>query len=170
MSKKDNQRSRDLAPPEAVTDPLPGSLDPENFTPRLLHLLSNALVWRESHELRRKFQLGTNDWRVISALATRPGVAATEISDFLALNKAIVSKSVNVLLERGLVLMVDGPRGSRPIYLTQAGAEMHDSMLPISMWGQKIIQESLALNDVDEFNGLLRRMLQKTREENPGGN
>ena len=64
---------RHAAPAGAVTEPLSDVLEPDGFTPRLLALLSNALVWRESHELRRRFGLGTNDWRVISAVATRPG-------------------------------------------------------------------------------------------------
>ena len=59
--------------PDLVTEPLSNAIDPDHFTPRLLALLSNALVWRESHELRRRFGLGTNDWRVISSLALRPG-------------------------------------------------------------------------------------------------
>jgi DNA-binding MarR family transcriptional regulator len=160
MSSEREQRLRALIPPDAVTEPLTETIDPENFTPRLLALLSNALVWRESQEMRRRFGLGTNDWRVISAAAVRPGTSATELSEFLGLNKAVVSKSVNTLIERGLLLLIDGPRGSRPMYLTRAGAEMHEAMLPISMRGQEIILADLS----GELNHLLRRMLEKTRE------
>lgn len=146
-----------------VTDHLPHAIDPENFTPRLLTLLSNALVWRESAELRANFGLGTNEFRVVSALAIRPGVSATEISDFLGLNKAVVSKSVNVLLDRDLIVMSDGPRGSRPLYLTTEGAEMHDAMLPISARGEEIILEGLAPEVVENLNQMLREMLVKLR-------
>ncbi|MFC7405896.1 MarR family winged helix-turn-helix transcriptional regulator [Georgenia alba] len=152
-------------PPEsAVTEPLAEIIDPENFTPRLLALLSNALVWRESHELRRRFGLGTNDWRVISAIAIRPGVSATFVSGFLGLNKAVVSKSVSTLVGRGLVVLSDGPRGSRPMYLTAGGAQMHEDMLPISMRGQEIILADLSPQEIGRLNTLLRRMLEKTRE------
>jgi DNA-binding MarR family transcriptional regulator len=164
MNSEKDERPHTLAPPEAVTDPLDVSIDPENFTPRLLHLLSNSLVWRESHEMRRHFRLGTNDWRVISALASRPGTSATEVSEFLGLNKAVVSKSVNTLLKRELLLLIEGPRGSRPMYLTTAGAEMHNAMLPISMRGQEIILADLSKNEIDQLNHLLRRMLEKARE------
>jgi DNA-binding MarR family transcriptional regulator len=146
-----------------VTVHLPHAIDPENFTPRLLTLLSNALVWRESAELRAKFGLGTNEFRVVSALAIRPGVSSTEISDFLGLNKAVVSKSVNVLLDRDLIVMSDGPRGSRPLYLTTEGAEMHDAMLPVSARGQEIILEGLEPDVVEELNQILRDMLLKLR-------
>lgn len=157
-------RARDSRAPESiVTVRLPQVIDPENFTPRLLHLLSNALVWRESAQLRARFNLGTNEFRVVSAVALRPGVAATEISSFLALNKAVVSKSVNVLLQRDLLAMSDGPRGSRPLYLTEAGAEMHDAMMPVSTRGEEIILEGLAPEVVADFNRTLRDMLTKLR-------
>ncbi|OCG74250.1 hypothetical protein A7J15_05215 [Microbacterium sediminis] len=139
-------------------------IEPETFTPRLLALLSNALVWRESHELRRRFDLGTNEWRVLSALSTRPGISATEVSDFLGVNKAVVSKSVNTLLERRLIVLSDGPRGSRPLYLTDAGAQMHRDMLPISLRGQDIILEGLSQADVARLNAFLRAGLAKLRE------
>lgn len=149
---------------ELVTDPLDDSIDPENFTPRLLALLSNALVWRESHELRRRFGLGTNDWRVVSALALRPGASATEISEFIAVNKAVVSKSVTTLTAHELIVLVDGPRGSRPIYLTAAGAQMHRDMLPISLSGQDIILEGLTPEQAASLNVMLRGMIDRVRD------
>ncbi|MFT4307644.1 MAG: MarR family winged helix-turn-helix transcriptional regulator [Microbacterium sp.] len=145
-------------------EPLAVTVDPENFTPRLLALLSNALVWRESNELRRRFGLGTNDWRVISVLALRPGSPATEVSEFIGVNKAVVSKSVTTLLRRGLIVLMDGPRGSRPMYLTAAGVEMHDDMLPISMRGQEIVLAHLSEAEIERLNSLLRRMLVDARQ------
>lgn len=150
-----------IAPPGAVTTPLSNSIDSEGFTPRLLALLSNALVWRESHLLRRETGLGTNDWRVISALSVRPGSTAFEIADFLNMNKALISKSVSILRERDLVVYSDGARGSRHLYLTQAGVDMHDRMRPISMRGHEIIVEGMSEDEIAALNATLIRMLQK---------
>jgi DNA-binding MarR family transcriptional regulator len=149
---------------DIVTEPLGEIIDPENFTPRLLALLSNALVWRESHELRRRFRLGTNDWRVISALALRPGSSATEVSEFIGVNKAVVSKSVTTLQARELIRLVEGPRGSRPMFLTPSGAQMHHDMLPISMSGQHLIHEGLDPEHIQQLNALLRRMIEQVRD------
>lgn len=144
---------------DVVSDPLPDLVDPETFTPRLLALVSNALVWRESRELRRRFGLGTNEWRVLSALATRPGASSTEVSDFLGVNKAIVSKSVSTLVAHRLTVLSDGPRGSRPLYLTDAGADMHRRMRPVSMSGQDLILEGMSDDEIARFNDILHRML-----------
>ena len=151
-------------PPDAVATPMPTVIDSENFTPRLLSLLSNSLVWRESSLLRARFGLGTNDWRVISVIAIRPGVTASEISEFVAMNKAVVSKSVNTLIARELIVPADGKRGSRHLYLTRAGAQMHDRMKPISMQGQDIVLSDLSADEVRQLNHLLTRLLQKTPE------
>lgn len=154
----------DDGPARAITEPLANSIDPDHFTPRLLALVSNALVWRESHELRRRYGLGTNDWRLISTLALRPGSAATDVAEYTSMNKAIVSKTVGTLVERGLIVLSDGPRGSRPMYLTPAGAEMHDLMLPISMRGQEIVLSHLDPAEITRLNDLLLRLLEETRE------
>ncbi|SDG56773.1 MarR family winged helix-turn-helix transcriptional regulator [Microbacterium pygmaeum] len=153
---------------EVVTTPLGDVVDSENFTPRLLHLISNALVWRESRLLRDAFNLGTNDWRVISAISIRPGATSTEISEFVAMNKAIVSKSVNTLIARELIVPADGRRGSRHLYLTRAGADMHDRMKPISMQGQEIVLGDLSPEEIEQLNRLLMRLLQRTPELSPG--
>jgi DNA-binding MarR family transcriptional regulator len=147
-----------------VVEPLSDVIDSDSFTPRLLALVSNALVWRESLLLRREFNLGTNDWRVISALAIRPGAPSTEIADFVGMNKAVVSKATNTLIARELIVPAEGPRGSRPLYLTRAGAEMHDLMKPISLKGEEIILSGLSNDEIAHLKALLARLLLKTPE------
>ena len=80
------------------------------------------------------------------------------------MNKAVVSKSVNTLIARELIVPADGPRGSRPLYLTRAGAEMHDRMKPISLRGQEIVLSDLSADEVAQLNALLLRLLEKTPE------
>ena len=151
-------------PPDAISEPMPDVIDSNDFTPRLISLLSNRLVWRESRILRARFGLGTNDWRVISALAIRPGAMASEISDFLAMNKAIISKSVGVLTARQLIVQVVDTGRSRQLFLTPEGVEMHDAMLPVSMRGQEIILADLTAEEVVQLNQLLRRLLARAPE------
>lgn len=154
---------------DIVTEPLTSALDIDEFTPRLLYLVSNALVWRESHELRHRFGLGTNDWRVVSALGWRPGLSSTEVARFLGVNKAVVSKSVAVLVERAFVVLLEGPRGSRPMYLTSAGAQIHDAMRPVSTAGQDLILAGLEPEQVSRLNDLLRGMLGNLRGQRVDG-
>jgi DNA-binding MarR family transcriptional regulator len=77
------------------------------------------------------------------------------------MNKSIVSKSVNTLIARDLIVPADGKRGSRHLYLTAAGAQMHDRMKPISLQGQEIILSDLSAEEVRQLNHLLTRLLQR---------
>ncbi|MFC6357484.1 MarR family winged helix-turn-helix transcriptional regulator [Luethyella okanaganae] len=151
---------------DIVTEALPGALDDGAFTPRHLALLSNALVWAQSQAFRQEFALATNEWRVLSALASRPGQSATEISESLSANKAVISASVNTLAARGLLVLVDGARRSRALYLTGDGAEMHDRMAPIAMRGQRLIEEELGPAELSELNALLQRLTERARRLN----
>ncbi len=142
-----------------VREALKQVIDSEAFVPRLLALLSNALVWRESMLLRGEFGLGTNDWRVLSALAVRPGITATDVSEFLVMNKAVVSKAVNVLISRNLITSTDGPRGSRNLFLTPPGVEMHNKMLPVSLAGEDILLSRLSEADVAKLRDILAKLV-----------
>ncbi|CAN5358986.1 hypothetical protein BH11ACT2_BH11ACT2_09120 [soil metagenome] len=146
---------------DIVTEPLTDLIDTDGFAPRQLALLSNALVWRESFLLRREFNLGTNDWRVISVLAARPGSSSTEIADFIGMNKAVVSKAMNTLIDRDLIVANVGPYGSRPLFLTREGAEMHGRMKPISSRGEEIILEGLDEHEIAQLKSLLARLISK---------
>lgn len=147
----------------ALTEPLEHALDDDSFTPRLLALLSNALIWAQSQAMREQAGLATNDWRVISALASHPGLSAKEISETLAVNKAVISTSARVLADRGLIVHTDGPRGSRPMYLTAAGAAIHDELLPIAKRGLDLIEDELGADGAQELNALLLRLTERAR-------
>jgi DNA-binding MarR family transcriptional regulator len=90
-------------------------------------------------------------------------MAATDVAEFTSMNKAVVSKSVGVLTDRRLIELSDGPRGSRPMFLTRAGAEMHDLMMPVSLRGQEIVLSHLEPAQITQLNDLLLAMLKETR-------
>ena len=146
-----------------ITEPLDGVLDPLGFTPRLIALLASGLMWRESQELRRRFGLGTNEWRVISAVGAQPGSSSIDVAEVLALNRGIVSRSVSVLRDRGLVVLDEGPRGSRPLFLTVEGARIHDMMKPISVRGEEVILEGMSAAEIERFNETLLGMIERVR-------
>ena len=142
-----------------VTEPLPHTIRRDEYTPALLGLLNNVLVWGGSRVFRRMHDVGTNEWRIISALGNHPGATAGELCDILGMNKSIASNSVNVLLRRRMIAHVDGPRGSRYLYLTPQGVATHEDFMPIALRRQEILHESLTKNEIAQLNALLLRML-----------
>ena len=79
---------------------------------------------------------------------------------YWAVNKAVVSKSVSVLVDRALVALLEGPRGSRPMYLTRAGAEMHVHIERIVRAEQVLAQQAGGIRLVDRLLQILRRLLE----------
>lgn len=147
-------RQRDLS-----TEVLPTAIYRDDHTLALVGLLANNLVWGESKVFRRLFGLGTNEWRIISALSKYPGSTASELCEIFKVNKSIASKSITVLLDRNLVAGLDGPRRSRYLYLTQAGVEMHDKIAVEALRIQGVLHQDLTDDEIKLANSLLIRML-----------
>ncbi|GER23185.1 MarR family transcriptional regulator [Zafaria cholistanensis] len=142
-----------------VTDRLPDRIDRDSYTPALVGLVSNMLVWGGSRVFNHLFGVGTNEWRIISALGNHPGSSASELCEVLGINKSIASISINTLMERRLITGKDGKRGSRLLFLTQAGAEMHAQMMPVAMERQRILHRRLEPEEIRVLNNALRKML-----------
>lgn len=149
-------------PSRAIDEALASALDMDSFTPRLLHLLSTTFALRESETLRQELELGSTDWRILAGVASSPGLSATEISAATVMSKAAISRSLSVLVERELVVQGDGPRGSRPLRLTPLGAATYERMLPIALRAQRLVERSLSVDEVKQFNAMLRRLIAAT--------
>lgn len=147
-----------------MTQPLELTIHRDSYTPALLALVSNDLLWGGSSVFRHHFDLGTNDWRIISALGNYPGSTAGELCEVLGMNKSIASKSANLLLRRGLVAQVDGARGSRHLYLTHEGAQTHDRMIRIALRRQEILHSGLTDEEVDQLHRLLLKLVKISPE------
>jgi DNA-binding MarR family transcriptional regulator len=142
-----------------VTEKLPQTIDRDHYTPALLALLSNIMVWGGSRVFHHLRGIGTNEWQIISALGNYPGSTASNLCEILGMNKSIASTSVKALLNRDLIAQLNGPRGSRHLYLTPDGARVHDELLPVALKREEILHESLSPEEVDQLNALLVRML-----------
>ncbi len=142
-----------------VATRLPRTIERDEYTPALLALLSNVLVWGGSRVFHHMHGIGTNEWRIISALGNRPGATSGELCDILGINKSIASKSVNALLDGELIAQLNGPRGSRHLFLTARGAQVHDDLMPIALTREQILHDTLTEEEVVQLNGLLVRML-----------
>jgi len=138
---------------------LPETIHRDSYTPALLGLLNNVLVWGGSRLWHALHGVGTNEWRIISALGNHPGSTASALCDVLGINKSIASKSVNLLIDRGLIAQLGGKRGARHLYLTDEGVRVHDEILPVALERQRILQSDLSPDEIETLNALLVRMV-----------
>nr|WP_243848686.1 MarR family transcriptional regulator [Lysinibacter cavernae] len=134
------------------------TINRDHYTPALVSLVSNYLLWGGSKVFRHHFGLGTNEWRILSALSNHPGISASEVTAVLEVNKSIASRSTTVLLERNLIrILIEG--GARRMYLTAQGVEVHNAMVPIALERERVLQSGLTEDEVGQLQSLLLRVI-----------
>ncbi|GGA58055.1 hypothetical protein GCM10011490_04910 [Pseudoclavibacter endophyticus] len=154
-------------PEGAIPAPLTNVIDEATFAPRLLAMLANIFATTEARSLRRRFGHSITDWRVLSAVARRPGTTAARIAATVLIDKGEVSRSANALARGGYVVSVDGARRSKHLYLTDEGARLHDQMLPVSMRGQRLVEQTLTPDEFRTLTDLLARLIDRAGNGSP---
>src|SRR5690625_196609 len=150
----DDDRAEGVPPREAIRHPLPNRFRPETYIPAPITLVNGYLVWGGSRIYRERFGIGINEWRVLGALSNSPGATAATTGRTVGMNKAILSRSIAVLLEKGLIVR-EADRRPHRLYLTQAGVEMFDKIMPVAAERERVLLGGL---DDDEI-ATLRRLL-----------
>ncbi|MGY1823732.1 MarR family winged helix-turn-helix transcriptional regulator [Geodermatophilus sp. SYSU D00079] len=136
---------------------LPVTIDREAYTPAYLSLVANALSWGSTFQYMRRFGVGVNDWRIVSALGNHPGATAGAVCTVLGLNKSVVSRSVAGLAGRGLVT-IERVDGQRRLYLTAEGVALHDQLLPLALERERRMLRGFSEEEVGLLRDFLRRM------------
>ena len=138
-------------------DAIPGALQTDQYAPAYLALVSNAMSWGSSTVLRETFGIGLNDWRVIAALAMRPGLTSGGLSQLLGLTKSVVSRSTTSLTEEMLIGSEESI-GVRRLYLTDRGLALYHRVLPTALQRQETLLTGFTPQERTELMGYLLRM------------
>jgi len=94
-------------------------------------LLSDLIARRVTTDVQSVSNLNLSQWRVLAAIADKPGRTASQVVGVTPMDKGIVSRSVNSLINFRFVerrLSQDDKRLSY-LYLTQAGSIVYCKIL-----------------------------------------
>lgn len=80
-------------------------------------VLADLVARRVASEVQRTSGLNLSQWRVLAAVADRPGRTSTEVVEITPMDKPIVSRAVRVLVERGLLRREASQEDGRRAYL-----------------------------------------------------
>jgi DNA-binding MarR family transcriptional regulator len=133
------------------------SVRAERYAPYYLSIINNRLSWGASQLYLKLFDLGLNEWRILSALRNEPGIQALRISEMVALNKSVVSRSTRRLEDLHLV-QARLDRGRRLLWLTPRGAELHDKIIAIAYEREAALLDGLDAAERDTLFSLLERL------------
>ena len=155
-----------------------GLVDITGFLSHRILVLSSTLGRWASREYVSRFGITLTEWRILSIVATRSRITAQEIAEIVAMDKAIVSRTLAVLVERELlVVKVDrDDRRRRPAALAAAGRALCLRISQASSERQQRLVEGLPYSQLREFSALLEElqgraeaMLEKQEPRTQGG-
>jgi DNA-binding MarR family transcriptional regulator len=113
---------------DAVADlPQPDMLRLEESWTYLVTVLADRVARRVGQTVQETAALNLSQWRVLAALADRPGRTAAEVVELTPMDKGVVSRAVATLVARGLVARAASPEDGRrsPLTLTEGGWEIY---------------------------------------------
>ena len=148
----------------------PRGIDLSRCVPALLTGLANKLSSSSSTIYRQRFGIGFVEWRVICHLAVEDWSTGARVSQMVGLDKAAVSRSMTVLLERGLIRMRPGTGRRTEASLTEEGRHLKDEILSVAHAREDRLLAGLS---PDELENLIRSLRLLTRnvalmDEEPG--
>lgn len=133
------------------------SVDAARYLPYYLTTLSSAFSWGASKVFRAEFGIGLNEWRMLSSLRNEPGIRAQRVCEMVSMNKSLVSRSARSLEERGM-LTERLSQGQRLMWLTPAGADMHDRIIKIALEREAAMLEGFSATEQDQLFAFMARL------------
>ena len=137
----------------------PKALDLENYAVAYLTWIANKVSSSASVIYRKRFGVGVTDWRIMALLAVEPWIPAGRISEVIGFDRAVISRSVAFMQERGLVetRFQDNNMRRQFIALTKKGLELHDQIVDVAREREEFLLADLT--DQERRAGI--RLLEK---------
>lgn len=102
------------------------------YWPYQLTVLADRIARHTSAVAREHGDLNLSQWRVLAALAEKPGRTAVEVVTITPMDKGIVSRATKALLEAGLVVRQASQDDGRVshLFLTDKGQALYQDLVP----------------------------------------
>jgi DNA-binding MarR family transcriptional regulator len=132
----------------------------EHFLPYRLAVLSHRLSVALAAIYETSHGLSTPQWRVMAAIADRPGRTAQDVVRMTPMEKATVSRAVSALIGRGFLRREADDRDGRAsrLVLTDAGRAAYQAIAPAIEHAEAELTQSLTDIDRQQLLSLLDRL------------
>ncbi len=148
---------------------LKAELSLEAFLPYVMNRLSETISSELSSIYVDEYGLSIAQWRVIANLAQHTTLKAQDIVVFTAMEKSMISRAVNALVDRGLVTGTASAQDSRArdLRLTREGADLYRTIVPNVLNWEKELLSCLTESDYQSLMATLAKL--KLKLEKKGG-
>lgn len=143
-----------------MTGKRPAILTLERYLPYRLATLSNRISGIIAQTYKDKFALSVTEWRIMAVLGEYPGASADEVSIKIQIEKSIVSRSLQRLLKRHLVVReVDqADRRRQNLMLTKTGKDVYRQIVPVSYDYEDKLLKCFNKQERELLDGLIDRL------------
>lgn len=154
---------RPAPPPRAAKPPaaVPGrSAEVNRYLAAYIMGVANRLAVGASAHYRRHHNLGMSEWRTVMAIGPSTHRIVREVAEMADLDVALVSKSLKLLVQRGLVAMqATQTRGRAAIVsLTPEGLALHRQLRASALRRHRRLLSAFTADEVRLLWSLLERV------------
>lgn len=135
-------------------------IDTATYIPYFLVSVNNPLSRGASQFYLDNFGIGIVEWRVISMLATEPGIPASRICSVISLDKGATSRALTNLHRLELATFKAAPADPRKKtwWLNEEGYHLHDRLIEIALERERKLIEGADPGDLEAFLRVMRIM------------
>ena len=147
-----------------MSKPANAVLNLERYLPYRLSILSNKISTMIAAAYKDKFALSVNEWRIMAVLGEYPGSSADEVSVKIQIEKSIVSRALQKLLKRHLVLreVDDNDRRRQNLHLTATGKDIYRQVVPVSYAYEDELLQCFSDRERASFDKLIDKLYTHT--------
>lgn len=135
----------------------------DNFWPYQAVVLADQISRHTLSVVKREANINLSQWRVLAAVAEKPGRTAADVTAITPMDKTIVSRAVSTLISSGLITKLSDTSDKRRSSLT-ATAEGLDIYQKIAKrLNRALMQDVTGDYSPIEFSNMLQTFSEKLR-------
>lgn len=147
-------------PSPDVPAPAVDALKLDRYWPYQITVLADRIARQTSTIVKREAGLNLSQWRVLAAIAEKPGRTAAEVVTMTPMDKGIVSRATKGLLTGGYLVRHASQADGRVshLFLTEAGVALYTRLRPAVEAVSMPAGELLPHDQQDAFCSLVRQL------------
>ena len=131
-----------------------------NFLPYRLSVLSNKISQGIANLYESRFQISTQEWRIMAILGEQPELSAGEVANRTAMDKVAVSRAVKKLLASGKLVrhFSDDDKRRSVLSLSKTGTSIYLQIIPMAKEYEQKLLSGLTTDEKILLDSLLNKL------------
>jgi DNA-binding MarR family transcriptional regulator len=142
------------------------AFDLQRFFPYRLAILAEQVSETVAQIYADRFDLGRQEWRILSAIGYRTAMPSKEAGDYAALDKMQVSRAVASLVDKGLATREIDPadRRNHLLRLTEAGRALYLKIIPLALAREAFVLDALSPEEARVLDAAMTKLSARAGE------